>query len=182
MNFLHQTYNELLERILEKHTPGTNKQHLTTDIKHVDIYYGQDLDEKGQVKVIEPANLPAVYIEFSDITTETIGRKVQQGDALITFYLISSTKLKTSSPTPEVQRNMALDHLERLNQLHYRLQGFGGTCFSSLDRVSISSHQYYGQVIRHAMAYRCRIEDDSAKHLTNAAGTLALNNTIVINP
>lgn len=183
MSFLKTTYNELLTRILEKHDKvRDNMQHLTTDIKHVDLYYGQDLDEKGQVKVTEPANLPAVYIEFGDIPTFTIGRKVQQGEGTITFYLLSSTKLKTSSPTPEVQRNLALDHLERLNQLHYRLQGFNGTCFTSLDRINLSSYQYAGHVIRHSMTYRCRFEDDSAKHLTNAAGTLALNETVTILP
>lgn len=45
-NFLGDTYKALLERVLEKHEAGEGKQHLLTGIKHVDLYYGQDLDER----------------------------------------------------------------------------------------------------------------------------------------
>lgn len=181
MNFLHQSFNELMARILEKHTEvRANMQHLTTDIKYVDLYYGQDLDERGNINSKLPFNLPAVFVEFGDIPTATIGRKVQQGDGTITFYLISSTKLPTDSTREVTRRNMAFDHLDRLNQLHYRLQGFNGTCFTSLDRINMSPWQYYGHVIRHSMTYRCRFEDDSAKHNTNAAGTLTMNETVIL--
>lgn len=182
-NFIEDAYIAISDRIMEVREAGKGKQHLVTDIRHIDLYYGQDLDERGQVNTKLLFNLPAVFIEFNDMPMQTVGRQVQHsGDSLVTIYLISSTKLSTDSTRDATMRSLALEHLERLNQIHYRLQGFNTEVFTSLDRIALQPYGYLGHTIRHTMQYRCRFKDDSAKHNTNAAGTLTLIHSLTILP
>lgn len=182
--FLSNTYEALMQRILEKHPAGEGKKYLTTDIKHVDLYYGQDIDELGQLNVKGDVPLPAVFIEFQPMQMATIsGRKHQQSETTsVIFYLISATKLDTKSTVKANHRQLALEHLERLEQLHYRLQGFAGDFFTSLDRVGIDPYGSNGVVIKHALTYRCRFKDDSALQNYKTLTAPSLTASLIIEP
>lgn len=134
---------------------------------------------KGQVNMQMPFPLPALFFEFEPADMKTIGRKVQKSEnSTVTVYLVCNTKLKTSTSTKETLRSLALDNLELLDAVNFRLQGFRGDCFDSLDRTGFAPYQYRGHVIRHGMVYRTSYTDNSAKHNTINKNGLELNPTI----
>jgi len=178
------TYSELMKRIMETHDAEEGRQYLDLPVKHVDLYHGQDLGPEGGMRTDKlPFNLRAVLIEFAPINWRSIGRHKQRAEGVqINLHILSECKLETSSPTPAFQRNLALEHLDFLDEITYRLTGWSGSYTTSLSRTGMQPYDSKGIVHKHILTFECAMQDDAAMRTMVNAGTLAINPTITPQP
>lgn len=181
---LTQTYLELMARILETREDLPGRQHTDLDVRHVDMYYGQDLGPDGGIRLDQmPFNMRAVLIEFEPIEWRSTGRHRQRAEGVrINLHIVSQCKLETASSTPPFQRNEALAHLSFVDSLTYRLTGWAGTWTTSLSRVGLRPYESRGVVIKHVLTFECAMEDDAAMRTTQATPTLDLDLTVTPQP
>lgn len=177
-------YREIMARLLEVHTDGTNKQHLKLDIKHIDLYCGQDLGPDGGIRIdINAFPLRAVFIEFPAIEWRSVGRHIQSAEGVaISLHILSQCKLETGSPTPPTQRNLALEHLDFLDAVTYRLTGWASTVSSSLSRTGMVPFESKGIVHKHILTFNCRMEDDAAARNMITLTDVTVDTTITPQP
>lgn len=176
-------YRELMTQLLAVNADGTNKQHLNLDIRHIDLYNGQDLGPDGGLRTDKlPFNLRAVLIEFGPIEWRSIGMHIQSATVDINLHVLSQCRLETSSPTPPTQRNLALEHLDFLDAITYRLTGWASSVSSSLTRTGMVPYDSKGIVHKHILTFSCRIEDDAAaRNMITLTGT-TVNTTVTPQP
>lgn len=173
-------YRELMARLLEVHTDSENRQHLKLDIRHIDLYCGQDLGPDGGIRTdVIPFQRRAVLIEIAPIDWRSIGRHIQRSDNFtINLHILSECKLETSSPTPPNTRNLALEHLDFLDSITYRLTGWSASVTSSLSRTGMVPYESKGIVHKHILTFTCAIEDDAAARVPVSVESPSLNLTV----
>ncbi len=147
---LKTTYLELLSKITT-----------LNGVKHVDMYAGQYLNEADGEEL--PFPTPAVFIEFTSIPTGELGRRVQEGEALIRFHLVSDVVMnEVSNSTPEPIRSNALDHLGMIDDFHKLMEKSSGTHFNSMTRVGVTADTAPTDIYVHIAEYNTRFTDESA--------------------
>ena len=178
---LSTTFRELMERIMETHDEIDGRKFLDLPVKHVDLYHGQDLGPEGGISTAKlPFNLRAVLIEFAPIAWRSIGRHKQRAEGVrINLHILSECKLETSSMTPPFQRNLALEHLDFLDDITYRLMGWSGSYTTSLSRVEMVPYESKGIVHKHILTFECAMEDDAAMRSVTSLSPV-LNPTITL--
>lgn len=178
------TYLELMQRILTINEDGENRQHLNLDVKHVDMYYGQDLGAEGGIRTDTlPFMLRAVLIEFEPLDFRSIGRHKQRAEQVrISLHILSQCRLETSNITPGYQRNLALEHLAFIDSITYRLTGWAGSCTTSLSRTSLRPFETNGVVMKHILTFECAIEDEAAMRIPVSIGRPELDLTTTPQP
>lgn len=177
------TYRELMARLLETHDEVDGRKYLDLDIKHIDLYHGQDLGPDGGIRTDKiPFNMRAVLIEFAPIVWRSIGNHRQRADGVqINLHILSQCKLETSSMTPPFQRNLALEHLDFLDDITFRLTGWSGSWTTSLSRTGLQPYDAKGIVHKHILTFECAMEDDAAmRNVTSLSPTL--NSTVTPQP
>lgn len=141
-----------------------------TDIKHIDMYSDQ-LD--GDEALGESFNYPAVFLTFRPLETVTLGQNRQQVDMDIEVMIAAHVIQSISNREKDVIRNKGLNHLDLVNSVHAKLQGFNGYMvspnlnFGSLNRTNLEPFSAYIKSNRGAISingniYRTRLILDSA--------------------
>lgn len=147
---LKTSYLELLAKITE-----------LTQVKHIDMYAGQYLNEESGEEL--PFPVPAVFIEFTDIPTQELGQLAQEGEALLRFHIVSDVVVnEVSNSTNENIRSNALNHLNLIDEFHALISKFSGTHFNSLSRTDVSADTNPSDIFVHIVSYMTRFTDISA--------------------
>ncbi|MCW5900476.1 MAG: DUF1566 domain-containing protein [Flavobacteriales bacterium] len=144
-----EAYKELCELIKAK----------VPEIKHVDLYYGQDqvIDSDGKWL---PFRAPAVFLDFQAAQVNDVGDLAQQLEMDVTVWVATETVQDTTHGSAGQRRAMQFVGLMR--KLHVALHNASGEHYSPLSRVGMQRkadappYMYmYGQT------YRCIIHDNS---------------------
>ena len=141
-----------------------------TTIKHIDMYSDQ-LD--GDESLGDSFNYPAVFLTFRPGETITIGQNRQQIDMDIEVIVADHVIQSISKREPEAIRNKGLSHLDLVDSVHAKLQGFNGYMvspnlnFGTLNRTNLEPLSTYiksnrGGISINGNVYRTRIILDSA--------------------
>lgn len=152
---LSEFYKELLARLTAE----------VAAIKHIDLYNGQFDQEINEL----PFSLPAVFIEFSPLDFQTLGKNKQSSNMGFNLHIGSEVAEETASRESDTIRDAGLAHLTLLDNIFAALQGWGGTDFGSIDRTALNPDQFHDIVRVHIMSFRTRITDKAAMITTQTA-------------
>ena len=123
-------------------------------VKWVD-FYNHQLRKQSKNELVTPA----ILIDFGTINWETLPRGLQEGEAEITFWVI--TQVFARSYRASSNRDKALEPFQLLEAIHHKLQGFSGDLFSALDRSETQTDNDHDQFLVMAMSYETKITDSS---------------------
>lgn len=109
-------------------------------------------------------NYPAAFLKFDPIEWQTLGRKKQSADATFTIILASENFHETSSLDDAAEIDNGLAHLEMIDKIFARLQGFNGNGFGSISRTGTAYEHdaEYTELIVHEIPFKVRLEDVAA--------------------
>lgn len=146
-------------------------------LKHIDLYYGQDLPNEGENDL--PFNRPAALFEYEPMEWETIGNKRKVADIRFRLHIISDVIQEVSSTETPAIRNLGHQHLETLDAIDKALTGFWGDFFNTIAQTDVEPYAMTGPVYSHILTFKTRLNNDAAYlQLVPPAGTV--DQTIVV--
>ena len=144
------TYKEITE-----HLKAT-----VTTLKWVDKYRGQLDDPRN---FVYPR--PAAFVSFGPGTYEDQGGNTLKGDKVLRVRTVYDNY--ADSHTGSLNQAKALAYFEFDEAVHKALQGFSGTYFSGLSKISDEDDEDHGNLIVQVMEYRMTLIDASAAKTNN---------------
>lgn len=133
------------------------------DIKHVDLFFNQYLQETEEGEDATAFLRPAVFFEYNPKQWDTLGNKKQESTATFSLHVVSDVIQDADKRTALLIRNKAYEHLALLDKIVYFLQGYNGTGFGSISRTGDRPYtNAKGQMIIHIIDFRVRLQDKAA--------------------
>lgn len=124
-----------------------------TGTKWVDLWMDQTSYEADEY----PFDMPAVFIEFNTENITTVGKRVQDMNCMVTFYVAQDCLADSQHGSPN--QPSALAFTEKLRLLHQALQGEAGAHFSAPDRVALRKEPSAGYLLVYSQTYTMIIRD-----------------------
>lgn len=89
-----------------------------TNLRQIDLYFGQDLDENMVWTT------PSCFVQFMPFTWEDMGKKVQAANAVIRLFLMAESHYENDKRITENVVNAPLDHIDLGQRVYNKLQGW----------------------------------------------------------
>jgi len=126
-----------------------------TSVKTVKLFNSQIDNEERE----NPFSYPAVFIEFQEIIWLKRTRGVKEGETTITLHVaVESYKNETDS---------APDVLAITNEVHVKIEGFGGGCFTELSKSAERQDIDHDNCIVWQLDYETLVTDGAADDRLN---------------
>ena len=115
-----------------------NRVATITEVAFFDWWHEQPFDEEQDI----PYGKPAVFFELpSPIKTNSLGRKLQDGDIVFNLYLQTEVFHQTDSLAPENITPLGLDYLIIADKIFAKFHGYNGhqegVSFGTISRQDI---------------------------------------------
>ncbi len=109
-----------------------------------------------------PFNLPAVFVEFTPHTWQTLGNRKQAADLTVRLHIVTQWFSDTADYVPEEFMLQAVAYLDIIDKVVAAMQNFAPTNANSWMRTrSIPNHDH-GRYVDSIEEYVCNIVDTSA--------------------
>lgn len=107
-------------------------------------------------------NLPAVFVEFTQHTWQTLGNRKQCADLTIRLHIVTQWFSDTADYVPEEFMLKAVEYLDIIDKVFAVMQNFAPTNANAWMRTrSIPNHDH-GRYVDSIEEYVCNIVDTSA--------------------
>lgn len=137
-------------------------------IRYVDFDLGQ-LEQEAP-----PVSFPCALIGLGGSPVVANGAGVDQVNLNLTVRVAFRLYERTSSITNATYQGQALEHLDKLRDIHAALNGLAGTNFSALQRTQYWSNEKRADIRVYQASYGTLLEDDGTTS-TGDPGTATPN-------
>lgn len=119
---------------------------------------------------VTPADLPAVYVEFTPIEWEQRGGRVKVASLRLNLHILTAVlaPLAEGDSMPDE----ALEVFDTIDRIVSVVQGVNGPDFNGLQHVETLSDHAHGQIEHDVEGFVCAVEDRSAVRLQATLSTL----------
>lgn len=146
MNYWTEPYKEIASRV-RANIPAIN---------HIDLWH----EQVSYLTEELPFSTPAIFIAFSTIETQDRSLFIQDVITQVDMYLFYETFSDTYDDS--MNRDRAIEYLERLTELHALFHGKPGATFSEMRRVDMRREDSGGAGNLYRISFECLINDASA--------------------
>jgi len=134
-----------------------------TEIKHVDLFFNQYLQETEDGQEANAFLRDAVFFEYNPQEWTTYGNKKQESTATFSLHVVSDVIQEVDKRTAPLIRAKGFQHLQLIDKITKWLQGYNGNGFGSITRTGFRPYNNAkGQMIIHIIDFRVRLQDTAA--------------------
>lgn len=129
------------------------------DIKHIDLWREQTSNPDAE----HPLPVPAVFIGFTTLGTNDIGRLIQDVALQVDLYVFWDAA--PEADTSVVIQENAPEYLNLLTAMNVLFHGYTGQHFSTMRKVGIQRVDTGGKGNLYRASFECSVRDYSAQEL-----------------
>jgi hypothetical protein len=124
------------------------------------VWVDKQMGQFNHPELSQLVPLPAILIGYRKTTWDSESRRVQKGNAILTFWVYFENY--ADSFTGSMNQDKALQFFDFNEAVHQALQGYDGDLFTALDRLSDEDDENQDMIIGSIFEYSTLITDTSA--------------------
>lgn len=109
-----------------------------------------------------PFLLPAIFIEFTPHTWQTLGNRKQCADLTIRLHIVTQWFSDTADNTPGEFKDKAVEYLDIIDKVVAKMQNFAPANSNEFTRTQSIPNHDHGRYVDSIEEYVCNIVDTSA--------------------